>query len=279
MKFKLHREHGSLNSKPVFDAFEQGVNELGYKLSGKPGAIPVIWSVLWHGRMAKNQQIYQEAKRQGLPVVIIEVGNLRRGITWRISLDNINGLGKFGNDENLDPTRSAKLGVRLSPCVTERKTHILITGQHQRSLQWEICPPMTTWIHNQILEIRKNTDREIVVRPHPRSKFTDAFRKLKNVRMEMPVRVPNTYDDFNIDYNCHCVINFNSGPAIQAAIQGVPVICDQSSLAYPVSDSIDNINEPCLPDRSDWFLKLCHTEWTIDEIAQGIPLQRLIAIL
>jgi hypothetical protein len=75
------------------------------------------------------------------------------------------------------------------------------------------------------------------------------------------------------------VVNHNSGPAVQAAINGVPVICDHSSLAFPVSDQIENIDSITLPDREDWFLKLCHTEWTVPEIVEGTPIRRLISDL
>jgi hypothetical protein len=71
------------------------------------------------------------------------------------------------------------------------------------------------------------------------------------------------------------VINHNSGPAVQAAINGTPTICDPSSLAFPMSEKWENLENPQLPNREDWFLKLCHTEWTVDEIAQGIPINRL----
>jgi hypothetical protein len=71
------------------------------------------------------------------------------------------------------------------------------------------------------------------------------------------------------------VINHNSGPAIQAAIQGVPVICDPSSLAGILSGKLGKIDEISLPDREDWFLKLSHTEWTVEEIAEGLPVKRL----
>jgi hypothetical protein len=94
-------------------------------------------------------------------------------------------------------------------------------------------------------------------------------------QIEIPKQIPGTYDNFDIDYNYHCVINFNSGPAVQAAIDGTPIICNLSSLAADISGSISDIENIKLPDRSDWFLKLCHTEWTIDEISQGIPLKRL----
>jgi hypothetical protein len=71
------------------------------------------------------------------------------------------------------------------------------------------------------------------------------------------------------------VINHNAGPSVQAAINGAPTICDSSSLAFPVSEKWENLENPQLPDREEWFLKLCYTEWTVDEIAQGIPLKRL----
>ncbi len=63
---------------------------------------------------------------------------------------------------------------------------------------------------------------------------------------------------------------------MQSAINGTPIICHSSGLAFPVSDMVGNIDNPVLLDRSAWFLGLCHTEWTVDEIASGIPLQRLI---
>jgi hypothetical protein len=93
--------------------------------------------------------------------------------------------------------------------------------------------------------------------------------------MENPRKIDGSYDDFNIDYNYHCVINHNSGPAVQAAISGVPVICDYTSLAAPVSMDYSQLAAPTLPDRTDWFIKLCHTEWTVSEIEQGLPFSRL----
>ena len=112
-----------------------------------------------------------------------------------------------------------------------------------------------------------------MVRPHPRSPIP---LNIPGVRMEVPKKLPQTYDDFDIDYRYHCVINYNSGPAVQAAIQGIPVICDTSSLAYPISANFENIETISLPAREEWFNRLCHTEWTVGEIAQGIPLQRLM---
>jgi hypothetical protein len=102
---------------------------------------------------------------------------------------------------------------------------------------------------------------------------------MDGVRVEIPNKIPNSYDDFDIDYNFHCVINHNSGPAVQAAIAGIPIICDVSSLAGPISEKWENLENPTVPDRQDWFVKLCHTEWSLAELAQGIPQERLIRSL
>ena len=133
-------------------------------------------------------------------------------------------------------------------------------------------PPMTTWVEETVAKIRQYSDRKIIVRPHPRSLIS---LKIPGVEIEVPKKILGSYDDYDIDYNYHCVVNYNSGPAVQAAIAGVPVICDTTSLAGEISEKMENIENPVLPNRQEWFLKLCHTEWTVEEIRAGIPLRRL----
>lgn len=276
MRFKLHQEYGALNSPPIFQAFAQGLKKYGHEIVTNDQDVDVIWSVLWHGRMKGNQQVYYQAKNQGRPVIVIEVGNIFRNVTWRISIDHINRQGVFGNTHDLDYDRPKKLGIQLVPTVTRRKKEILLACQHEHSLQWQGQPKMSTWAESKIFEIRKHTDIPIVVRPHPRSMFTI---NVPGVRLDVPRLLPNTYDDYNFDYNFHCVVNHNSGPAVRAAIHGVPVVTDTTSLAHPISDVIENIENPVLHDRDQWFLQLVHTEWTIDEIANGVPIQRIISNL
>lgn len=272
MRFRLYREHGALNSKPVFDAFEQGLRSLGHESVKNNEDVVVIWSVLWHGRMKANEKIYHSGK----PVIILEVGNLIRGTTWRVSLGAINGLGQFANDFDLDPTRHEKLGIFLKDTQTVRSPDILIASQHQHSQQWAGMPSMTQWVTNTVNTIRQYSNRKIVVRPHPRSPCSV---KISGVTVEQPNKVLGSYDDFDINYNYHCVVNHNSGPAVQAAINGVPVICDTSSLASEISGKFEQIEKITLPPREEWFLKLCHTEWIVEEIAQGLPLHRLESLI
>lgn len=272
MRFRLYREHGALNSVPIFNAIEAGLKSCGHEIVHSHEDIPVIWSVLWNGRMKPNRLIYEKAIKENKPIMIIEVGNLFRNLTWRVSLNHVNNNGLFGNDEDLDLNRPKKLGIDLKPLQSKRKNSILIAGQHHYSLQWQGMPDLPTWTRQMVSKIREFSDRPIVVRPHPRCPYSV---QMPGVGIETPSKLLNTYDEFNINYNYHCVINYNAGPAVRAAIEGVPVICDDSSLASEVSDKIENIEKIELRPREQWFIRLCHTEWTSNEIASGVPFQRL----
>lgn len=272
MKFRLHREYGALNSPPVFDAIERGLKKIGHSLVSSGEDVAVVWSALWAGRMLPNQKIFESRKKSGKPTIFVEIGNLRRGQTWRISVDHVNGIGLFGNKVDLDLSRSNKLGIQLKDFQEKRKPEILIACQHAKSLQWAGMPSMEQWVLNTVRSIRQHTDRPIVVRPHPRHLFTI---NAKSLMLETPRKITDTYDDFDINYGYHCVINHNSGPAVHAGINGIPLICDYSSLAAPLSMAIEQIESPYLPDRQQWFIELMHTEWTIPEIEQGIPFLRL----
>jgi hypothetical protein len=97
--------------------------------------------------------------------------------------------------------------------------------------------------------------------------------------MEQPQPVANTYDGFDMHFNCHAVVNLNSGPGIQAAISGCRPVVDQSSLAYPVAVGYADIEQPYDIDREAWLIKICHTEYTVQELREGLWLKRICSAL
>ena len=51
---------------------------------------------------------------------------------------------------------------------------------------------------------------------------------------------------------------------------------DKDSLAAPVGNlNLSALENPMKPERKEWLERLCHTEWTIEEISQGLPIRRL----
>lgn len=267
------------NSVPVMNAVLETFQRFGVLVqeNNMDADAAVIWSVLWHGRMQDNKQVYEHYRAQGKPVVIVEVGALYRNVTWKISVNNITADGYYGHKENLDWDRPKKLGVSLAVSAFNRP-EIIIAAQHQNSLQVADQPSMEAWIYRQIIRLKQFTDRPIVVRPHPRSKL-DIKLLPSDIVFEEPHYLANTYDSFDMHFDCHAVINYNSGPGIQAAISGTRPIVDTSSLAYPVSVSYAELEQPYLIDRARWLVEICHTEYTLQEIQQGIWLQRILPAL
>ena len=233
----------------------------------------IIWSVLWNGRMRANQQVYEHYRRLNRPVIIIEVGALNRGHTWKVSVNHVTSQGYYGHTQNLDPDRPAKLGVRLSK-LNIHKPDIMIAAQHSRSLQVQDLPSQESWVLDRIQDLQAVSDRPIVVRPHPRSRLNLPYLPA-GARLEIPRPVPNTYDGFDMDYAYHAVVNHNSGPGTQAAIAGCRPVVHESSLAAPVSIAVEDIEKPYDIDRQQWLTEICHTEYTVDELKEGLWLKRI----
>jgi hypothetical protein len=264
----------ALNSGPVMSAVLDCLQSRGIQTqeNSMTSDAAVIWSVLWHGRMQSNQQVYEHYRAQGKPVIIIEIGALYRGNTWKIAVNNITSQGYYGHLDNLDWDRPAKLKISLATQVMS-KPNIIIAAQHDRSLQVAGIN-MSDWVKNTIGILRNNTDRPITIRPHPRCRLM-----LNNlppgVSVEAPRKLSNTYDSYDMHFDCHAVVNYNSGPGIQAAIAGVRPIVEFGSLAYPVGVGFADIEQPYTKDRELWLTQICHTEYTVDELKRGTWLKRI----
>ena len=276
MKFSLWTQYGALNSKPVFDAFRHSLIQAGHTVHDNyPNAdVDVIWSVLWSGRMSANKAIWDSAQAQRKPVIVLEVGGIVRNTTWKVGLNGIN-KGAFFSVGN-DAARANSLGLVLKPWRTQGD-HILICGQHDRSLQWQHMPNLSQWFTETIKEIRKYSDRKIVIRPHPRCPITPVENQFKNVIKQMPIKRAGTYDDYDIRFdNAHAVVSWTSNPGIRAVINGYPVFTGPNSLAHSVANhALSDIEIPQMPDRQQWLNDYAHTEWTIQEISNGLPLKYL----
>jgi len=274
MRFGLFNKFGALNSQPVFAAFQQGLNQLGLAHSSHDMSadVAVIWSVLWSGRMRQNQSVWSAFRSTGRPVVVLEVGMLNRGHTWKMGLNGTGSTAFYGH--GLDLQRPSKLNLKLAPW-RETGDDIVIALQRNDSEQWAGQPPIETWLKQTVNRLRQVTQRPIVIRSHPRREVI----VLPGCIIDKPLHVPNTYDDFDfyraLDH-AWAVVNWNSGPGSQAIMAGVPAFVGSSSLAAPVGNlDWSQIENPARPERSEWLINLSHTEWTCEEIATGMPIERL----
>lgn len=234
----------------------------------------LIWSVLWNGRMSRNHSVWKEYRGRNKPVIVIEVGGLVRNTTWKLSINGINRSATFPLIKKLDYDRPKKLGVNLK--LWHNGDYILICGQHGKSEQWKNMPAMDDYYKQTVLEIKKHSDRPIVIRSHPRYRENLFFQIDKNfydsykIEWNTPKQIHKTYDSFDLEpllAHCHCTISHSSNSGISSIIEGTPAIVSEESLAYDVANSsielIENLNKP---NREQWLVELCHKEWLEEEL-------------
>lgn len=279
-KVSLFKKFGSLNSGPVFDAFEISLKNQGFTVvyDDMDADIAVIWSMLWYGRMQGNRDVWNSFKSLNKPVIILEIGSINRGTTWRIGLDGLSRKHLIYNFD--DVLRVDKLGMKNNPWRTSGE-YILICGQHDKSNAWINMPRMSTWVSNTIETIRQYTDMQIIFRPHPRCLLPDIETTFKKVRRQTPTHLSNTYDNYDLSFkNAHAVVNWSSSPGPLAIQAGIPAFVGPDSMAYSVGNAdLSTIENPLMPNRDQWLHDYAASEFTLKEIQDGVPLNILTNML
>jgi len=142
------------------------------------------------------------------------------------------------------------------------------------------------FISYTIKEIRKNTNREILIRPHPSRKQIQIkiieSLNLKGIRIsDTPSREgalsggDGLYKDFS---GAWAVVGFNSNALTESACEGIPTfsMCP-SSMAWDVSNkSLENLENPMLFERQQWLNNLGYCQWREDECLNGDPIKHLL---
>jgi len=121
------------------------------------------------------------------------------------------------------------------------------------------------WLDSVLTALQGKTSRQIVVRTKPGEVLLD------NDGKEMG-RTPKDPTQLSLDAElsrAHCVIAYHSSVAIQAAIQGIPVVCSEQCAAYPISNNISDIEQPKEFDRLSWLFNLCNHQFDTHELLSG----------
>jgi hypothetical protein len=198
----------------------------------------------------------------------------------RYSYDGIfPNTGEYCND-NSDPSRwhliSSRLGITLKPWQ-KSGSNILICCQ--RDGGWSMGgKSLMPWLVATVQQIRKYSDRQIVVRFHPGDKnILNHKRMIARYRLQGVIvsHSESILEDFN---NAHCVINFNSSPTIAAAIEGIPTIVldpERSQAAEVSHHSLADLENLQEFDREKWIHKMAQMHWTLDELKDGTAWRHL----
>lgn len=234
-----------------------------------------------------RQQILDKQKKDGNHTLIADsnlfnykVGTQHSANYHRYSFDGV--FGNTGNyfGDNPDPLRWEKIAKELGIKLKKwRKggNHILICCQ--RNGGWSMKGlPVPEWLVSTIHEIRKFSDRDIVIRPHPGDKRAMSYIKPLKARIATKHKISNARSITEDLKDAWCTITYNSSPGVASAIEGVPVYVTDpkpdTSQAHEISNvNISSIEEPSMPDRIEWLQKIAMCHWSKDELRTGAAWQ------
>ena len=176
----------------------------------------------------------------------------------------------FWDDTN--PSRWQQISKDLNLSLKDWRVkgeHILLACQ--RNGGWSMAGyNVVDWVKKTVLEIRKYTDRPIVVRGHPGDKNAMSYLTQKGVDWKLS-RKDKIVEDFK---NAWATVTYNSSPGVASAIEGIPVFVTdtnpQISQAYSVANlDLSKIESPEVFERQRWVEKISMCHWKFEEISNG----------
>ena len=129
-----------------------------------------------------------------------------------------------------------------------------------------LCPPTQksftyygkdydVWMKNTVGEIKKYTDREIVIREKPESRTA---RVIYNTIWRA------------LDEDIWAVVTYNSIVAVEAVTHGIPAFCLGPNAASFVSRTdLSKIEDPLYPKRQMWLNNLAYSQFSTVEMESG----------
>jgi len=248
---KVHDHPVKERQSAFIDRFRDGCN--GVSVSGQQAFQPGVTNPLCIRGM-KFQSMVQECWRTERTFYYIDngyFGNLRSKVWFRIIKDHVHDIRAL-IDRPAD--RLAPCHVNVKPFTSGKK--ILLAPPSSKSFSlWNI--DQQQWIAETVAEIKKYTDRPIVIRDkRPRTE------RLKNDTIEEALA-----DDI------HCLVTYNSVAAVEALILGKPAITlGPNAAGMLCSQSLNEIESPRIPtidERDAWLRHLSYSQFTFEEMSNG----------
>lgn len=191
----------------------------------------------------------------------------------RFSLDDVfPTTGNYFTDR-IDPNRwqqlKKDLNIDLQPWRSTGKNILICL---QRNGGWSMGKlDVMEWCNKTILELKKYSNRQIIVRAHPGDKKAGQYLKLHHPNVKISSN-QDLLEDFSKAWT---VITYNSSPGVAAAIEGIPVfVTDPNprvSQAFDVANlDLSQIENPLTPDRQQWIEKISMCHFNFKDLRSGV---------
>lgn len=224
-----------------------------------------------------RKKIITHLEKQGSVSIFVDSNILhysRMEHEWhRYSLHSVypdSGTYFFGDlDLTKWTTYSEWHNAKLTPWRTTGE-HILIFCQRPKGFNMFI--DQESWLDSTIEKIRKYSARPIMIRMHPGDGTRQKQIEKIQTKYGTTVTISNHANIRDALVNCWCTVGINSTPNVVSAIEGVPGYIEDpvhswaSNVAFTDLAQLEN---PPMPDRSQWINKIANIHWSNDEVKSG----------
>lgn len=218
-------------------------------------------TIAWSG--VGHSDVYRHCQKNNLDYYYIDTGYFGNGkhkTYKRITFNALNDCRKL-----IERPRDRLDRLSLKKQNITRGNQILVVPPDQKVLNcWNPEINLENWISNTVNEIKKFSDRPVVIRERIRSR-TD--------RLQHNTFVDNLTKDINV------VVVWSSNCAVEAVLHNIPVVSLGPTATTQVSqykvEKIDNI--PALDNDlvETWMRHLSYSQFTEEEMLSGLAWEYL----
>lgn len=245
---------------------------------GVPGAIvrdveqyePCDVAIIFGGVKKSFEPTWSKQKildrHQGRSLIMIESAFVKRGEYWQVGFGGCAGNADF-RSEDMPMDRWHSFGMKGRPWQDRKDAPVVICGQLIRDTQvQDVDHPK--WCRETVAFFHK-LGVPLLFRPHPKAATKTEYGV-------DPCHI-DTHPLGAVLKRARCFVTWNSTSAVDAVINGVPVmVCDKSSISWPMG--IHEIAHPdnlIFPKREPWLAGLGYSQWSLADMKAGLPWKHL----
>ena len=271
-KVKHYRTHSSVLGVSEMEDVSESLLEKGYKwdkvvdffVTGSGGSL-TDWKTIYEGladrdsrpivfRGITKRHIYDWCKSNNRDFYFIDTGYFGNGKSklWhRVTKNDMQYCGELRNVKADRYIKAHGYTKKFTP-----GSKILLCPPSDKAMNF-YGEDLDTWMQKTLAEIRKHTDREIIVR-------------------EKKTRKERVFDDTiqqALQDDIHCLVTYNSIAAVEALMEGKPAFVLGQNAASPLcSNDLSKIENPVYPslDEVMYLLSnLAYHQYTQAELQTG----------
>jgi hypothetical protein len=243
---------GKAKAKMLLDAFCSGVPGASVARN-TPASLPPGVAPAFYGVVPETVHLWEQAKREGRDWYYIDNAYFDpcRERYFRITKNRLQHSGEM---DETDGKRWASLNLDLAPW-REPGEHVVVCPASDQFMRLA-AGYVGHWPTDIVAQLKLNTKRPLRFRPWDANKGR-AFKSL-----------PADLD------GAHCLVTYTSAAAITALRYGVPVLvtaedCISRPMAQTNVEKIEQLHYPEYRER--WAMVVADNQWTVEEMAQGLP--------